>query len=116
VAERYLQIKLKESLKMANLECRKHGLQVFVDSEDNLRCKECYSIIARVKRAGVNTKDAVQRIKKDKYPTVKKGDKITCSGCKGKGIVLIRPENKKTKEPAIKDTCQGCKGKRYFIV
>jgi hypothetical protein len=101
---------------MANLECRKHGLQVFVDSDDNLRCKECYDIIARVRRAGVNTKDAVQRIKKDKYPTVKKGDKITCSGCKGKGIVLIRPANKKTGESAVKDTCKGCNGKRHFIV
>jgi len=98
------------------MECKRHGINMFVDAQDNLRCKDCYDIIARVKRPGVNTANAVQRIKKDKYPTVKKGDKITCAGCKGKGIVLVRPANKKTGELAVKDTCKGCKGRRYFIV
>lgn len=46
---------------------------------------------------------------KDKYPTPKKDEKVTCLGCKGRGIV---PH----KLPNIFKACGGCKGKGYFIV
>lgn len=44
---------------------------------------------------------------KDKYPTPKKGERLTCLGCNGKGIVPHKPPN-------IFKECSGCRGRGYI--
>lgn len=43
----------------------------------------------------------------DKYPTPKKGEKLKCLGCGGRGIVPA-------KFPNVFTECKGCKGLGYI--